>query len=139
MASAKVSQEIEASAEAVWDLLGDFGGVMRFSDGLESCTTEGEGIGAVRTLKMPGGIELDERLEALDHSARSLSYAITRGPLPMDQYLATISVSAEGAERCRVDWGATYEPRGVSDEQAREIVEAIYIGSLAAVKRTLGV
>ena len=139
MAGAKVSQVIEASAEKVWDLLGDFGGVMRFSAGMESCTVEGEGLGAIRTLRMPGGIELDERLEALDESARTLSYSITRGPLPMKAYYATISVCEEGENACRVDWESTYEPSGVSEEQAQELAEGIYNGSLAAVKKTLGV
>ena len=139
MAGAKVSQVIQASAEAVWDLLGDFGGVMRFSEGMESCSVEGEGVGAIRTLRMPGGIELDERLEVLDDSARALSYSITRGPLPMQAYYATISVHPQSESVYRVDWESTYEPTGVSEEQAREIAEGIYNGSLAAVKKTLGV
>ncbi|MCH2186222.1 SRPBCC family protein [Myxococcota bacterium] len=139
MAGAKVSQVIQASAETVWDLLGDFGGVMRFSAGIESCTVEGEGLGAVRTLRVPGGIELDERREALDESARTLSYSIIRGPLPMQDYYATISVHEEGENVCRVDWESTYEPNAVTEEQAQEIAEGIYNGSLAAVKKTLGV
>lgn len=138
MASAKISERIEASATAVWDLLGDFGGVMRYSEGLEGCSTEGEGVGAVRTIRMPGGLELDERLEAFDEARRCLSYAITRGPLPLENYLATIEVNEDG-DACRVDWGATYDLKGVTEEQAREMVEGIYTGSLQAVRKKLGV
>ena len=62
MSSVKVSERVAASAESVWDLLGDFGGITRYSAGVESCTVQGSGVGAVRTIRLPGGLELQERL-----------------------------------------------------------------------------
>ena len=66
MGSVKVVETVSAGADRVWELFRDFGGISRFSQGIDSCTVEGEGVGAVRTLTMGGGLKLQERLEAFD-------------------------------------------------------------------------
>lgn len=135
--SVKVSERVEAGASAVWDLLSDFGGVTRYSEGIESCTVEGEGVGAVRTIRLPGGMTLQERLEAFDDAGRRLQYAIVAGPLPMDNYLATIAVREDG-DASVIDWSSTFDPKGLSEEQARGMVEGIYRGGIAGIRKTLG-
>ena len=69
MGSVKVVENVNASADRVWELFRDFGGISRFSQGIDSCTVEGEGVGAVRTLTMGGGLKLQERLESGNVSA----------------------------------------------------------------------
>ena len=63
MTSVKVSERVDASADAVWALFRDFGGVQRFSPAIEKVEVSGSGIGAVRTLSVPGGVQLQERLD----------------------------------------------------------------------------
>lgn len=138
MASAKVSERVEASADAVWELLRDFGGVRRYSPVIEECTVEGDGIGAVRTLTMPGGLSLQERLEAFDDAGRRLQYAIIAGPLPFENYLATVEVREDG-DACTIDWSSTLDAKGVTDEQAIGIVEGIYTGGIQGIKKALDV
>ena len=138
MVSVKVSERIEASADKVWELFRDFGGVKRFSAGIEKVEVSGSGIGAVRTLTVPGGVTLQERLEAFDDRGRKLQYAIVAGPIPVSNYLATIEVKDEG-KACRVDWSSHFESKGISDDQARTMIEGVYKGGLAGVKKTLGV
>jgi carbon monoxide dehydrogenase subunit G len=137
MVSVKVSERIEASADRVWELLRDFGGLQRYSPAIESCSVEGQGIGAVRTLGLPGGGKLVERLEAFDDAKRRLSYAIVAGPIPVTDYLATIEVCDEGTG-CRVDWSSTFEPKGISDDQARRMLEGVYRGGVSGVRKALG-
>jgi len=137
MISVKVNERVAASAAAVWELLRDFGGIQRFSTGIESCTVEGEGVGAVRTITMPGGVAIQERLEAFDDAARSLSYAIVAGPIPVENYLATIHVSEDG-DGCAIAWESDFES-SLPEEQARGMIEGIYTGSVAGIKKTLGV
>jgi carbon monoxide dehydrogenase subunit G len=138
MVSVKVSEQIEASAEQVWELFRDFGGIQRFSPQIEKVTVAGQGIGAVRTLRLPGGAALEERLEAFDDAGRRLSYAIVGGPIPVANYLATIEVHDDG-KGCRIDWSSHFEPKGMSDEQARGMIEGVYRGGIAGVKKALGV
>ncbi len=137
MATVKVTERLEASADSVWDLFRDFGGVDRYSKGIERCEVEGDGVGAVRTLAM-GAITLQERLEAFDDAGRRLQYSIVSGPLPFENYLATVEVSEDG-NGCRVDWSSTFDPTGVTEEQAIGIVEGVYKGGIAGIRETLGV
>jgi carbon monoxide dehydrogenase subunit G len=138
MVSVKVSERVEATADQVWELFRDFGGVKRFSAGIEKVEVTGAGIGAVRTLGLPGGLSLQERLEAFDDRGRRLQYAIVAGPIPVSNYLATIEVRDEG-KACRVDWSSHFEPTGITDDQGRAMIEGVYKGGIAGVRKALGV
>jgi carbon monoxide dehydrogenase subunit G len=137
MLSVKVSERIEAPSDRVWELVRDFGGVRRYAAGIEKCSVEGSGVGAVRTLSLAGGAELRERLEAIDDARRRLSYSIVSGPIPVASYLATIEICDE-ASGCRVDWSSTFEAKGITDDQARRMIEGVYRGGIAGIKRELG-
>ncbi len=138
MSSVKVSERLAASASSVWDLLRDFGGVQRYSAGIESCKVEGEGVGAVRTLGLPGGLSLQERLEAFDDRGRKLRYAIIAGPIPVENYLASIEVSEDG-DGCRIDWSSSFDPKGISDAQGVAMLEGVYKAGINGIRKTLGV
>ena len=88
-----------APAARVWELLGDFGGVAKWGGSmLQSCTVEGSGVGAVRTIGLPGGASIQERCEAHDVAGRALTYAIIgKSPLPIRGYLSTCRVVETGA------------------------------------------
>lgn len=138
MVSVKVSERIEATADAVWELFRDFGGIQRFSPGIEKVEVAGAGIGAVRTITLPGGVSLQERLEAFDERGRRLQYAIVGGPIPVTNYLATIEVKDEGSQACRIDWSSHFEAKGMADDSARRMIEGVYTGGIAGVKKALG-
>lgn len=130
--------EFSSPVETVWKELADYGGIGAWAPGVVSCKVEGSGVGAVRHVEMPGGAIMQERLESLDDAATTLSYSIIGGPLPVQNYLATIKVSAHGAGS-RVDWGATFDaPDGVPAEAIASGVEGAYRGMLAALKEHLG-
>ena len=119
-------------------MLRDFGGIKKFSTTIESCTVEGEGVGAVRTITMPGGLQLQERLESFDDAGRTLQYAIIgENPLPFTDYLSTIRLSEDG-DGTSVEWSSTFEPKGIPEEQAGKIIEGIYTGGIAGMKSALG-
>jgi carbon monoxide dehydrogenase subunit G len=140
MAKVEVSETIAAPAAKVWELLGDFGAVTKWGGAmLQTCTVEGEGVGAVRTIGLPGGMSIQERCEALDPASRSLTYSIIgKSPIPIRDYEATCRVVETGPAACRVDWSGTFEPDGTSEEQAQNMVRGIYTGGIAAVKKLLG-
>jgi hypothetical protein len=138
MGEIAVKLEFTSSPDAVWKELADFGGIGVWGPGIASCKLEGSGVGAVRSIEMPGGVVMKERLESLSDSDRTLSYSIIGGPLPVDNYLATIKVSAVG-DGCRVDWGASFDaPEGVPAEGIETGVSGAYSGMLAALKAHLG-
>src|SRR5881396_1126272 len=133
MSEVKVTETVAAPAVRVWEELGDFGGVLKWGGRmLQSCTVEGSGVGAVRRIGLPGGAEITERCEAYDPAGRSLSYSIVgKSPIPIRSYFSTVKVVAEGPNACRVEWRGTFEPDGVTEEQAQGMVR----GSTPAVSR----
>ncbi len=135
MAKIAVTEEYAVTADAVWERMADFGS-MGWMPGVESCTLEGEGVGAVRSVSM-GPMTIKERLETFDAGGRTLSYSIIEGPLPAENYLATITVS-EQSGGCRVDWTATFDlPEGVDEAAIAPAVAGGYGGALRALKREL--
>jgi hypothetical protein len=139
MAEVVVRSEIGAPAARVWDVVSDFGGLLQWAAGVESCRVDGEGVGAVRTLGIPGGLELQERLESWDAAARQYSYAIVNEtPLPFTGYLSTFTVEEAGDEGCTVTWRGRFEPTG-DEAAAAGIIRGIYTGGLASLGKHLGV
>lgn len=134
-----VTEELQASGEAVWELVRGFGEIMKWSGGaIESVSVEGDGIGAVRTIGIAGGAQLQEKLEAYDDAKRSFSYSfVGKLLLPVDDYYATMTIIDTGANQCRVEWGSTFTPNGVDEEQARGMVEGIYKNGIAGIKNAL--
>lgn len=138
MSGISVNLDFTSAADAVWKELADFGGIGVWGPGVVSCKVEGTGVGAVRSVEMPGGMVMEERLESLSDADRTLSYSIIAGPLPVENYLATVKVTAtDGGSR--VDWGATFDaPEGVPAEGIEGGVSGAYSGMLAALKAHLG-
>jgi carbon monoxide dehydrogenase subunit G len=135
MAKIAVNEEYAASADAVWERMAQFGS-LDWMPGVEKCSVEGDGVGAVRSISM-GPMTIKERLESFDPDARTLSYSIVEGPLPTKNYLATIIVSEQG-DGCRVDWTATFDlPDGVDESAIAPAVAGGYGGALKTLKKEL--
>jgi hypothetical protein len=140
MTEVKVSEPVKAPAAKVWALLGDFGGVAKWGGPMvESCRVEGSGVGAVRTIGLPGGGAIQERCEAYDPAGRALTYSIIgTSPIPIREYLSTCRVVETSPNESRVDWEGRFEPNGVPAEDAQAMVRGIYTGGIATVRKLLG-
>jgi len=139
MAVVHVRDSFEAPADAVWRHFRDFGGLTKWAGAMvKSCTLEGEGVGAVRTLSLAQGNPLRERLVQFDDGDRSFSYAII-GPcdLPVDAYVGSVKLRADGLKRTTIDWIGTFDAKGSPEPDAKRIVEGIYRGAISALKKTL--
>lgn len=138
------SIEINAPADAVWKVIGNFQD-MSWHPAIEK--TEGSGgndAGAKRTLTLKGGAKIEEALTRYDAASKSLGYEITNVDvkvLPVANYSSTLSVAGEGG-KSTVTWkGAFYRgymnndpPPELSDEAAVKAVTGIYDAGLAAIK-----
>jgi len=140
MAKVEVSEAVAAPAAKVWELLRDFGGIAKWSGPMvQSIAVEGSGIGAVRRIGLPGGMSIAERLERFDDAGRSLSYAIVeKSPIPVRNYLSTVTVIESGPRACRIDWSSSFEPDGASEEQAQAMIRGVYTNGIAGIRKALG-
>ncbi len=135
MTTVEVVEDINADTQAVWKILGDFGGV-KVAGPITAFEVTGEGVGAVRTITM-GGAKVVERLEAFDPDAMSFTYAIINEdcPLPVAGYSSSVKLSAKGAGTS-VEWVGTFEPKG-DENAAAEMVRGIYTGMIAGARKAL--
>lgn len=142
MAKVMVSEDLPVAASKIWELVRDFGGAQKWLGPMvQKLELEGEGVGAIRTITLPGDTLLHEQLESLDEGAMSFSYAIVReSPLPASDYLATFKLVETGADSCRIEWGSTFEPAGgMSEADVTPMIEGIYRSGIAGLRQTLGV
>jgi len=142
----KVTEEIAISAPpaAVWKLVGDFNNWAAWHPAIESSTaTAANDVGSTRTLKLKGGGELVEEIEAYDAEGMTLKYrAKDGGALPVTNYTSMIKVSPADGGGSTVLWrGAFYRgfpnndpPPELNDEAAVAAVTGVYKTGLANLK-----
>lgn len=110
----------------VWALIGEFGGLDTWMDGVDSCVVDGD----TRTVGTMG-MEITEQLVARDADARSITYSIVGEGAPVAQHEATITVlDADGGSE--VTWEVAVQP-----EDATPMFRDIYQGALDSLKRTV--
>lgn len=137
---------IQAPADAVWQRIKAFND-MSWHPAIDSTSaTDGNQPGSVRTLKLKGGGTIIESLESWSDADRKFSYRMKDpGPVPVNNYSSTISVTPAGTHASTVEWrGAFYRaflnndpPPEQNDEAALKAVTGIYKGGLEALKKAV--
>ncbi len=142
----KVSEKItiNAPADVVWARIRNYDALKDWHPAVaESAADKGNAEGSVRLVKIKGGGEITETLEAWDDAKKRYSYrAKDGGALPVTNYTSTISVAAEGSGSV-VEWrGAFYRgypnndpPPDRNDEAAVKAVTGVYTSGLANLKK----
>jgi polyketide cyclase/dehydrase/lipid transport protein len=128
---------VEAPADAVWEIVGDFNGLGKMLDAVAKSTLTGTGVGAVRLMILQDGREVEERLESFDPQARTLTYRALRTPLAVNDYVSTMTVRELGPSLSEFEWSSTFEPAGISDDEARKLVEGFYLAAFEGLKKRL--
>lgn len=137
--------EIDAPPAKVWAIVGNF---QDMSWHPAIAKTEGTGensVDAKRKLTLKSGGTIDESLTKYDAEGMSLAYKIDQVDvkvLPVNNYSATLTVSAGEGGKAMVEWkGAFYRgymnndpPPELSDEASLKAVTGIYKTGLAALK-----
>ena len=134
MTRADSSIIVDVSADAMWQVISDFGAACQYLIMVENCTVEGQGIGALRTLTSADGSTIVERLETLDGVAHRLSYVLLTDT-PFRDCLTTMLVRELGRSRAELAWSATFEADGLPMEEARELLEGALAANCLALKQ----
>jgi carbon monoxide dehydrogenase subunit G len=137
MATAAIRDELTAPIEQVWACFADFGDLSAWAPGMSRVTVDGSGVGAVRTVGGGDTPPIRERLVTYDPAGHTFSYAMLDSPFPFTDYLATVRLGDLGGGRTSIEWSSTFEPRGVSAEEAGQTIEGLYRVFVARLKQTL--
>ena len=125
---------IHAPADAIWQVISDFGAGDQYLAGVVNCTVEGEGVGALRTLTSADGSTIVERLAALDAAAHRLSYALLTDT-PFCDCLTTMALRDLGPNQAELTWSATFQPDGLPVSEAVELLEGALAENCRALKQ----
>ncbi|MGM0576734.1 MAG: SRPBCC family protein [Myxococcota bacterium] len=137
MATVFVTTDVPTPAATVWGQIGAFGSIAEWHPGIEVCKSDGEEPGTTRTLTLTEGRgAIRERLESMEPDRHRYTWRILESPLPINSYVGRLSVEPSGEGRCTIEWLAEFEPMGVPEGEAREVVRsAIEVGLQALEAR----
>ncbi|MFD7449458.1 SRPBCC family protein [Kitasatospora sp. NPDC059827] len=133
-----VSTVVEAPAERVWDLIGDFHALGEWHPHLPTSrlgnALTGNAIGAVRVFEFDG-VVLNEMLVAYDDEARAYTYSFPDGTFHFDRYRATLRVTpVTELNTSFVEWSVTYDIEAEHRKESTERVHGVFTAGLAALR-----
>jgi hypothetical protein len=134
MTQATCTVVIHVPADAIWQVISDISAAGRFLAGVVDCTVEGEGVGALRTLTSADGSAIVERLETLDAASQHLSYALLTDT-PFRNCLTTMAVRDLGSNLAELAWTATFQPDGIPESEAVDLLESALAENCRALKQ----
>jgi hypothetical protein len=138
MKTVSMSIKINTSAEKLWAIVSDFNGLSKFVAAVTKSTIEGSGVGALRTLTLPDGAQVVEKLESLDEQTKSLSYSIVSGPMPVENYVSFMKVLEISENQSELEWSSNFGPKGVPEAEAKKTIEGIYSLGFEGLKNLFG-
>ncbi len=145
MAAVSVTRStiIDAPVDRVWETLRDFNSQPAWQPVVAESRIEGtappDSVGAVRLLRLSSGAVLREQLLALDDRTRTATWCILDSPIPLNGYLATITLRpVTDGNRTFWYWQARFEaPPGREAELAALIGDQVFAAGQASLRATL--
>lgn len=128
--------ELAKTPDEVWAVIGPYNGLPAWMPPIDRSEEELRDGERIRHLHLQAGGVVIERLIELDDGARRCVYAITDSPLPVENYVATLSAAAAG-QGTRVTWRATFDAKGATEHEAAEVIGGIFAGGLANLKEMM--
>mgnify|MGYP006269784471 CR=1 FL=1 len=122
------SVELPATPRDVWAVIGDFHAIDDWHPAIVSSRREQAGEFEYRHLTVSDGGEITEQL--LGESGHSYHYRISHGPLPVEHYEATLTLTDTGSGS-RVTWSASFTPTA---PDAEGVIASIFEAGLGALE-----
>jgi hypothetical protein len=126
------SRTTSESVDTVWRKIGDFCGIANWHPAIAKCELSADK--KERTLTLKGGGTIVEHLVSWSDKTHSYTYKIVSGPLPVDNYVATIHVAAaKSGSGSVIHWRGQYTAKGTSDADAKKTIDGIYSAGLTSL------
>lgn len=137
--SLQVSKDITVNAQAatVWKMIGNFNGLDVWHPvviGSEITSGKNDELGSVRKLTLGNGATISEKLLAYSGDGKQYRYQILESPLPVQNYVSSLTVSDAGEGKTKITWQSTFQAKGVADEEAVQAITGVYDAGLNHVQ-----
>ena len=128
------SSVIEAPADAVWAIVRDFNGLVRWTPFVVESRIEAGGpadkIGCVRNLRLRDGGVIREQLLGLSDYDFQCTYSILESAMGVTNYVATLKLTpVTDGNRTFAEWSAEFD---CAPEREKELAESIGQGVFQA-------
>lgn len=134
-----ISTTIDAGADAVWRMISEFG-TARFLP-FEIVTSSGQGPGATRKIRTPDGVHMLDRLDTVDHAARTIRYSLVASesdPVPMTSYQATMRLQSSDDGTTELEWSGRLDlVPGADEKQIIPMILNIYLLGIDRIRAAL--
>lgn len=127
---------LAAPVETVWQAVAPFCSVADWHPAVETCELSQVAGKQIRHLGLKGGGTIDEQLQHLSKGRHSLTYTILAAPLPVKDYVSTITLS-EAKGGTRIVWKSRFTANGASEADAAKVVGGIYTAGFDGLKAKL--
>jgi len=97
--------QVNASAAAAWEKVGDTAGVNNLVSLITACHQEGD----TRYCTMADGSKITEKIVSHDSADKRFAYAVTEGPMPIEFHASSMQVFENG-NGARIVWSVDVKP-----------------------------
>ena len=128
-------RDTDLSADAVWEEMRHFDRVLKWIPGGDESTIaiKGEGVGAVRDLRLATQGYVQHRLVAFDDEKRTFSYELTAGkPIGMQDYIVVVTVTPIDEEHCTMCWTGRMTADSSLDEAEIGLALEVALGNMTS-------
>ncbi|WP_245669495.1 SRPBCC family protein [Nocardia speluncae] len=133
-----MSSILDAPAEKVWSVLGDFHGLAEWVTMIATSKPEGgDGVGSVRRVTLVDGRVVGERLVAYDDPGRRYSYQFGDDelPFPVRSYRGTVHVlPVTDTNRTFIEWFGEFDCEAAQVEEMNAVFTGIYTEFIANLR-----
>ncbi len=135
---------IDASVDAVWDVLRDFNGHDHWHPAVEDSEIErgqpSDKVGCVRRFHLADGSELREQLLTLSDIDMAFSYCLLDTPVPLLNYVAHVRLlPVTDGDRTFWQWDSRFDTPSGREQELHDLVsEQIYGAGFTAIREHLG-
>jgi Polyketide cyclase / dehydrase and lipid transport len=136
MAEVLVSSVVNAPADGVWELVGDFNGFDAWCPFVAGSRITNDmpadAVGCVREITQEDGLKFLEVLVALSKPDRSLSYTFVGSPIPVESHRTTVRLlPITDGDRTYFEWSSRFE---AAPEQTAQLVPIMQENFLAGAR-----
>ena len=125
--------DVHAPSTRAWELIGPVANISTWHPAIASSATSDDDTR--RTCVLADGARITEQVHSHSDRDMAYTYAITDGPLPVRDYVSTISVcEAEGG--CQLSWEAEFTALAPEEEVVGMLTQ-VYDAGLQSAKAQL--